>query len=662
MAAKKGKPKLPSVNAAIKPEKNEFDDHLLDVVGAQFKFDHPKGIAEWLKNSADAYSTTAGVPDAEQYVVLRFEQGKPKKNSVFECIDFVGMTKKDIDHALKVWGSATAAKKGTEVSTYGGHGNGGKFYMRQMFTQSRFITYRGGLLNVFGFNEKKKYGYVPGLENIEMGLDEALEYAGLSKIEIPKPVRKRWAKGAKKAGFTVVRGERPHHFSGRSNVNSVLERLKTHPQARRLLTHKQVHALAHDQNWGPRVQPPFIEPRGGFEKPRVIQLPKRYDFKGQSFEFRNKKYPDGKLVLRTSEQPLARSNDLAGLNAIDVLGEIGCIGSYRMNELGFMKFAPESEFIYGECEAPLFDDKDLEYVSNDREKLVPNDHTAALLEWIREQVDELAEEMDERHQSDQQTRDLKESSLFNQLLNKWKNKFMSKLTSELFGGSNIGGAVGGTGGGGTGGGGGGGGGGGDGGGGDDSGAGGGTNEGGRSGEDGEGGGGAGGEKKLGPKFPRVLLSGYDSDPLDPSATKAFNCDERHPPVYQRPIDVQQGIFWINTSRPLADKLMKVYGASSARWREYLFQRYVDIIIKQAIHELGRRDPQLTSDTIDRLLDNVTSKVHDAAADDLESFLFEEKLTGSSAPTPTPVSPAGNGPPAMGEMIGEDSADDLAANE
>jgi hypothetical protein len=38
----------------ILPEPNEFADELLDVVGQEFRFDHPKGLAEWIKNSADA--------------------------------------------------------------------------------------------------------------------------------------------------------------------------------------------------------------------------------------------------------------------------------------------------------------------------------------------------------------------------------------------------------------------------------------------------------------------------------------------------------------------------------------------------------------------------------------------------------------------------------
>ena len=50
----------------IKEQPNVFDDAFLDIIGNEFKFDHVKGLAEWIKNSADAY-TRADVPDASQY-------------------------------------------------------------------------------------------------------------------------------------------------------------------------------------------------------------------------------------------------------------------------------------------------------------------------------------------------------------------------------------------------------------------------------------------------------------------------------------------------------------------------------------------------------------------------------------------------------------------
>ena len=57
----------------------------------------------------------------------------------------------------------------------------------------------------------------------------------------------------------------------------------------------------------------------------------------------------------------------------------------------------------------------------------------------------LSGEMAEKQRSEQKSRDLRQSSLFNQLLDRWKNKFMAKLTSELFGGKGIGDSFGGAG-------------------------------------------------------------------------------------------------------------------------------------------------------------------------------------------------------------------------
>jgi len=37
---------------AIVPEKAVIDDSVLDLLGKTFKFDHAKGITEWLKNSS----------------------------------------------------------------------------------------------------------------------------------------------------------------------------------------------------------------------------------------------------------------------------------------------------------------------------------------------------------------------------------------------------------------------------------------------------------------------------------------------------------------------------------------------------------------------------------------------------------------------------------
>lgn len=371
-----------------------------------------------------------------------------------------------------------------------------------------------------------------------------------------------------------------------------------------------------------------MEPRLGFEDAREIRLPKSFRLGNQKVSTRTETQPKPKLILRSSELPLSRSRELASLNTIDVLGEVGCIGSYRMNDLGFLKHAPESEFIYGECECAFLEREELDSVTNDRERLIPNELTNDLLDWIRSQVDSLAAEIGDKRQREQKRHDLAQSSLFNQMLDKWKNRFIARLSAELFGGSGVGDMFGGAGGAGSGGGVGGAGRG------EGGATGNGANDDRRGGDDSGPGsgshGGAGEQKRKASRFPTVLLSGYDQDPFDPDATGAFNCDERHPPVYQRQVDIERGIYWINTSRPLAVKILQHNGSSHPRWREYLFQRYVEIILKQQLYALQKHEAEFTAEKVDGLIDTVTAKVHDAAAEDLEHFLFDEHLSGSAA--------------------------------
>ncbi len=309
-------------------------------------------------------------------------------------------------------------------------------------------------------------------------------------------------------------------------------------------------------------------------------------------------------MLKTSAEPL-RGN-LSTLNTIDFIGEIGVVGTYRIHELGATRFSSQVEFIYGECECPILEDPDYDSVRNDRQKLLENERSLALLDWVRRQVESFAERMETKNVQEKKKQDLKNTSQLNEILNKWKNRFMSQIWAEVFAGKGPAGSSG-TGAGGARGGG----------------------SGGGDGNDKAGGGQEGGsETKRKPRFPQVLISGQHSDPLDPLSSEPFRCDPRQPAVYQRIKDVDAGLYWINTSRPLAEKILKDFTADSARWREYLFQRYVEIILKESIFQFGRTKPSFTSDDVVALMDDMTNRIHDQAAQDLSAFLFEEMFTAN----------------------------------
>lgn len=692
--------KPPYIN--IIEEKNEISDHLIDIIGTEFKFDHVKGLAEWIKNSADAYSRT-GTPDADQNIIIRFlSKGK---EVAFECVDFVGMDEKDIQDAFKQWGDPEAAKRGLNKRVYGGHGNGGKFYMRQMFQQSYFVTYKNGHLNVFGFSPNKKYGFATGLHNLKTGPKEAIGIAEILNLTFPEGIRDRILKG--KTGFTVVKGVGPREINSASRPDRILYKLANHPQARRILERIPVWALYGGSSDLKRLVPEEIKPLPAFEELVTFTIPDSLtnELRGEkiSVVMTNEKFPAGKLTLKTSEEAFARGSRTYDLNRIDIIGEQNVIASYQITELGVVTF-PQAGFIYGECSCPILEDKEEGSVKNDRTKLVENNRSDALLFWIKQRIEEYSQKIAEKEREKEVTKQQKISLAYNDFLNRWKDKFMPKMMGELFrSGSGT-----------------------------------------MSGEDKENQPhkrvnleapleplefsyplanisvgepskitlkasspdpiplgaivklsvssdvvaleavefpiasdylketesgesvavlnlsvtgtepaldvtltaetgpykativinvieGSVANKTKGPKSPQVLLSGQD-DPLRVAPDGKVILSERDPVIYQRIEDVEAGIYWINTQSPLAKVIRDNHGDYSPRWRDYLFQRYVDIFVKQVLYEIQKKDPEnFRAELVDTEIDKVIKKVHSAAVTDLGEFFVEEEFKSEEVP-------------------------------
>lgn len=690
--------KKTSLEPKIVEEANVFDDHLLDIIGNEFKFDHPKGLSEWLKNSADAY-IREGISDSEQNVVLRLINSR-NKEALFEMVDFVGMTENDINKAFKRWGDPEAARRGSKKTVYGGHGNGGKFYMRQMFTRSYFVTYRNGMLNTFGFSSNKKYGFAKDFKNRKVAPEGALGIAQISDIYFPRGVKKAILCG--KSGFTVVRGVGPSGMTNKIKVAVVIDGLKTHPQARRIIDRLNFWFVYSGTSDYALLKPNPIAPLPKFEGPFIISIPKKLPLDGEEggeIEMSNKKYGPGRLIIRTSEEAFERGSRSSELNRVDIIGTLGVIATYQLRELGVTTF-PQASFLYGECECPILEAPEMDCVKNDRDKLVLTPRSRALLAWVREEIDKLAGTIAEAERLEQKESQRKVSASYNQFLNKWKDRFMRRILADLIN-PLTGGAPG-------------------------------------TGKDGskrravlenpvgglqfsyskasieadkietltlkastpdpfpvgtviriasdnklielvdnqavihsetikasktgelvavldvlvvgkkEGVSGCiravagktsakidldvikstNGDGSRGSKYPQVLLSGYDDDPLNLAPGGKVFLGGRDPLVYQRLQDVQSGIYWINTQGPLAKHILELHGGDhSLRWRDYLLQRYVDIFTKQALYELQKKDPDnFRAERIDNdILDRLTREVHLAAAQELSGFLFEEEF-------------------------------------
>jgi hypothetical protein len=536
----------------------------------------------------------------------------------FECIDFVGMSSDDINKALKRWGDPEAAKRGIIKKTYGGHGNGGKFYMRQMFEKSYFITYKEGLLNIFGFNEKKKYGFADNFKDKKINIEEAFKIAEINDLGIS---------GAK--GFTVVKGYKPRGAGKQIKVLKLCEKLKKHPQSMKIMERVKIDVFYNDENIFKNLKPDVIKPLNNFETPLIVDMPEEVicsdDHEKKQIILANDKFERGKIILKTSEIALSSNSKYSDLNRIDIVGEMGVIGSYYLREFGL--YYPQTDFIYGECICPILEDPNDDCVSNDRVKLISNEKSKVVLDLIKGSIENLCKQISSQEKKEKEESNKKISSEFNNFLNQWKNRFMNKILSEMFiskqlGDGDNGNIVndeigdndenyknkesfdsGGTGGGNppiinadnT------------------------TNSEGDNNKNKDG----NDEKAKNSRFPKILLSGHDEDPLEPG-NKIF-LQQSQGLIYQRPQDVTEGIYWINTASPLAKFIIDEYGAESVRWRDYLFQRYVDIFIKEALIKLEKKEPdRFNANTIDgEIFGKLVTRIHEIASKELETFLFDD---------------------------------------
>ena len=127
---------------------------------------HEAGLPEWLKNSADAYARE-DAPEEKRSIVVILNQGRKGRVASISCLDFSGMTSQVIETNFRHWGDPEAAL-GDDRSTavQGGHGNGGKCYMTQMFDKHAFIhTVKNDKGNLYGIKSGSiRFGYSPNPE------------------------------------------------------------------------------------------------------------------------------------------------------------------------------------------------------------------------------------------------------------------------------------------------------------------------------------------------------------------------------------------------------------------------------------------------------------------------------------------------------------------
>jgi len=599
--------------------KTKIHPDFLDTIGKSFKFKHGKGVAEWLKNSLDQYlrllkngeeSLTGNWP----VFVHLVDGGSQSKGPNLAVIDFGGTTYQAIEKFFLYWGDTSAASHGRtikDVALTGGHGNGGKFYMREMWRDgARFSTWKNGKATslVVQKMENGETGYFE-VEDKNMGWQDALNMAlpvsehlgGVKEIieylqnNLPGVFTEL---ENKKRGFSVIVGCRAVQtmssndvvVGGRWKHQQLIDEIRDAQQARRPIRELNITVFVNGQIKIEHLTPYSIEEDENWPKETHIVTGSIVSALKPGLS-----HAGVFTIFKSTNQLTGRLKDLNSLFISDSKGNP--IASYPLHELSFPGYSPLISFFHGELQFNFSEISQI--VTNDRERLVDSSSTQSILDFVAKKIWERIQVIEKTNRENKAKEDLDLASLLNETLNKHAQRFLQQVQTEIlvdYVASDIGGGSG-SGGSGKGG--------------VNSGSGGtGKRTGGQGGGEGKGGEiETPGETKHArrSKFPRMLLSGRDPDPAR-SDTETKQLTDRHPPLHQDDVDRMYNVWWLNTTHPFAAKaLKKTGGAKGLAFKSHHLSMFRDMVQREALRILQRREAELPLDRIENELDEVSNR-------------------------------------------------------
>lgn len=397
---------------------------------------HEAGYPEWSKNAADEYARTGASKD-DRVIVLLLQNGRADgPTTTIGCLDFSGMSSTVIDDEFRHWADPEASRRSADDDgVQGGHGNGGKCYMTQMFDDRAYLhTVKDNFGNVYGtVGGSIHLGYFPDrtkgknfpVADIRNELDHALSEIGLGIEGLPDEAL---AALGKRNGFTLAVGRGAKGYGNRVPAQYLLDNLVEHPQMRMTLEMCTVYAIVNGKlaNNGSPLALPEIPSLPGAEKPREITIPETLIDPATSEDVsttNDGSEPAGKLTLRTSDTRMWRGTKKSRHNVV-----------YKARS-GYIGYKPVAEFdvnstyrdrIYGECELMALESAKL----NDRAALANSPAVRAVENWVGGQIEAYAKEFEarDRRKHDQEEKDA--LAQINAALDSWKNRMLEKLLGE----------------------------------------------------------------------------------------------------------------------------------------------------------------------------------------------------------------------------------------
>ncbi len=417
------------------------EEGAIRLICSQFR-SHEEGLPEWIKNSSDMYRRIDASPD-ESVILVLLQDGRRSGPALVGCLDFGGMTTADIEQKFRQWADPDAAGA-SGAAVEGGHGNGGKCYMTQMFDSHAYLhTVRNGRGNRYGFKAGSGVpGYFPSraegrdyrAADIDNELNVALAPFGLSIAALPDAARAAWCL---RKSFTLVLGVGAMSLSrGRIPIAKWIESLQGHQQMVQSIQRNRVY-VAHNGRFDPEASPLAllrIEPIPGAEAPRVIPVPADLVDPGSGDTVATGAVePVSALQLRTSNVSMRWS--LKARHTVNGWTHDGrSTGYWEVPSLSRSGYANQ---IYGDIRLDTL----AGFKQNDRRNHSDAPLTRALREWITEQIEKYAAEfarLDQLHATKEERAEL---SRLNEALNAWKNRFLERAFGGVGAGAQDGTAI-----------------------------------------------------------------------------------------------------------------------------------------------------------------------------------------------------------------------------
>ena len=392
---------------------------------------HEQGLPEWFKNASTAYARH-NVETAHRVITLMFGKRPQDGASYIALLDHGGMTVEDVENRFANWGDPAAYNldADTEELLEGGHGNGGKCYMTQMFELVSYLhTVKNGRGCRYGFVGDDPYpGYFPSKErgrgfpvaDVTDELRRALSELGVDFLKLSDEAR---LAAAATGGFTLVAGIQPKHIDSAATFRKLAgETLVDHAQMILTLNTNRIFVLIDgkaDREYWP-LQLPRIEPHEYAPAPRTVQIPAslRDPVSGDQCPTIADGGQAGRLILLTSKTSMRRGPRRGRHNTR--------FFAYRL-PVGFMQMEDISrstwvDRMYGECHLDIL----TRYETSDRSGLADAPLTRALKEWVKDQVFAYEAEFNKRDQLQASQQHKNRLQELNQLFDQWKNRFLDE--------------------------------------------------------------------------------------------------------------------------------------------------------------------------------------------------------------------------------------------